>query len=75
MCRICCNIVGKKINEVKKYTDSIENHFVVNINLDDNALYPEYICQKCYVLITSSRKWKTIIKLKPYYGRDPHSSN
>ena len=32
---------GKKKYEVQKYTDSIENHFYVTINVDDNALHPE----------------------------------
>ena len=47
LCRICCNMVGKKKYDVKKYTDSIENHFYININKDNNALHPEYTCQKC----------------------------
>ena len=27
----------------KKYTDSIESHFSININIDNNALHPEYM--------------------------------
>ena len=75
LCRICCNMVGKKKYEVKKYTDSIENHFYININIDDNALHPEYICQKCYLLMTSSMKWKTTIKLTPFTEWDLYSTN
>ena len=73
--RICCNMVGKKKYEVEKYTDSIENQFYVNINIDNNALYPEYMCQKRYLLMTSSMKRKTIIRFTPFNEWDPHSSN
>ena len=41
---------GKKKYEVQKYTDSIENHFYVTINVDDNALHPECMCQmNCWI--------------------------
>ena len=49
--------------------------FYININIDDNALHPEYLCQKCYLLMTSSMKWKTTIKLTPFSEWDPHSTN
>ena len=66
LCRICCNTVGKKKYDVKTYTDNIENHFYFNINIDDNALHPECMYQKCYLLMTSSTKRKTTIKLTPF---------
>ena len=75
LCRICCNMVGKKKYDVKKYTDSIENHFYININIDNNALHPEYSCQKCYLLMNSSMKRKTTIKLTPFNEWGPHSTN
>ena len=68
-------MVGKNKYEVKKYTDSIENHFYININIDNNALRPEYMCQKCYLLMTSSMKRKTTMKLTPFNEWDPHSTN
>ena len=73
--RICCNMVEKKKYQVKKYTDSIENHFYININIDNNALHPEYMCQKCYLLMSSSIKRKTTIKLTPFNEWEPHSTN
>ena len=67
---------GREVKfEVKKYTDSTENHFNLNINIDDNAVHPEYICQKCYLLMTSSMKRKTSIKLTPFSEWDPYSTN
>ena len=66
---------GKKKYVVKKYTGSIENHFYININIDDNDLHPEYVYQKCYLLMTSSIERKTTIKLKPFIEWDPHSTN
>ena len=42
---IYCNMVGKKKYDAKKNTESIENHFYININIDDNAIYPECMCQ------------------------------
>ena len=75
LCRICCNIIGKKKYDVKKYTDSIENYFCININIDNNALHPKYMCQKCYLLMNSSMKRKTTIKLTPFNEWDPHSTN
>ena len=75
LCRICCNMVGKKKYDVKKYTDSIENHFYININIDNNTLHPEYMCQKCYLLMNSSMKLNTTIKLAPFNEWDPHSTN
>ena len=68
-------MVGKKKYEVKKHTDSIENRFYININIDNNALDPKYMCQKCYLLMTSSMKRKTTIKLTPFNEWDPHSTN
>ena len=68
-------MVGKKKYEVKKYTDSIENRFYININIDNNALHPKYMCQKCYLLMTSSMKRKTTIKLTPLKECYPHSTN
>ena len=65
LCRICCNMVGKKYMEVKKYTDKIENKFYINVNIDNNAIHSEYMCQKYYLVMTSSTKQKTTIKLKP----------
>ena len=38
-------------------------------------LHPEYMCQKCYLLMTSSMKRKTTIKLTPFNEWDPHSTN
>ena len=61
--------------EVKKYTDSIENHFYININIVNNALHPEYMCQKCYLLMTSSMKQKTTIKFTLFNEWDLHSTN
>ena len=57
---------GRKKFEVKKYTDSIESHFYIKINIDNNALHPEYMCQKCYLLMNSSMKLNTTIKLTPF---------
>ena len=65
-------MAGKKKYKAKKYTDSIENHFYININIDDNALYPVYLCQKCYLLMTSSKKRKTTIKLTLFSEWDPY---
>ena len=48
LCRICCNMVGKKKYVVKKYTDSIEDYFCININIDDNALHPEYVSKMLF---------------------------
>ena len=39
--RIFWNLVGKKKYEIKKYTESIENHLYINIKIYDNVLYPE----------------------------------
>ena len=74
LCRICCNIVGKKKYEVNKYTDSIRNHFYINISIDDNALHPEHMCQKCYLLMTSVKR-KTTINLTPFTEWDQHSTH
>ena len=49
LCRICCNKRWKKKYEVEKHTDSIEHHFYMNININDNVLHPECMCQKCYL--------------------------
>ena len=38
-------MVGKKKYDAKKYTESIENQFYININIDDNAIYPQCMCQ------------------------------
>ena len=43
LCRIFCNMVGKKRCESKRYTDSIENHFYICINIDDNVVHSEYV--------------------------------
>ena len=75
LCRVCCSMVGKKKYDVKRYTDSIENNFYININIDGISLDPEYMCQKCYSLVTSSMKRKTTIKLTPFSECDPHSTN
>ena len=74
LCRICCNIIGNKNYDVKKYTDSIENYFYININIDNNALHPEDMCQRCYLLMHSSMKRKTTIKLTPFDEWDPHTN-
>ena len=55
----------EKKYEVKKYTDKIENKFYINVNIDNNAIHSEYMCQKYYLAMTSSTKRKTTIKLKP----------
>ena len=68
-------MVGKKKYELKKYTESIENHLYINIKIYDNVLYPEYMSQKCHLLMTLSMKRKTTIKLTPFRGLDPHSTN
>ena len=68
-------MVGVKKYEVKKYTYSIENHFYININTDNNPLHPECMCQKCYLLVTSSTKRKTTIKLTPFNEWDTHGTN
>ena len=73
--RIFWNMVGKKKYELKKYTESIENHLYINIKIYDNVLYPEYMSQKCHLLMTLSMKRKTTIKLTPFRGWDPHSTN
>ena len=75
LCRIFCNVIRKKKYEVKKYTGSIENYFYININIDDSALHPECMCQKCYLLMIGSMKRKATIKLTPFRGWDPHSTN
>ena len=49
LCRICCNMILKKKYDVQKYTDSIENHFYININMHNNALHPEYTCQMLFI--------------------------
>ena len=49
LCRICCNMVEKKKYQVKKYTDSIENHFYININIDNNAIHPEYVPKMLFI--------------------------
>ena len=49
LCRICCNMIGKKKYDVKKYTDSIENHFYININIDNNAVHPEYVSKMLFI--------------------------
>ena len=48
LCRICWNMVGKKKYEVKKYTNSTDNHFYINANIDDNMIIPSIpnICAK-----------------------------
>ena len=40
---------GRKKYEVKKYTDSIESHFYSNINIDNNALHPEYVSKMLFI--------------------------
>ena len=74
LCRICCKVVGKKAVSIEN-TVSIENHFYININIDNNGLNPEYMCQKCYLLMTSSTKRKTTIKLTPFNEWNPDSTN
>ena len=59
LCRIFCNMVGKKRCEPKKYTDSIENHFYICINIDDNVVHSEYV---------SKMKRKTTMKITPLGG-------
>ena len=53
---------------VLKIIESIENHFHISINRDDNAVHPEYMFQKCYWLMINSLKRETTIKLTPFRG-------
>ena len=72
LCCICGNLFGKKALEKEKCTTQIHIVFFVNISKDLQCIHPCEICMKCYLLMNTASKRKSIILLKTYKNWCPH---
>ena len=73
LCQICCQFLGKENYNKENHKQKIEKIYFINTNSDNTQMHPKKICHKCYIVMSTANKMKSIVTTSSFNNWTRHA--